>query len=106
MAAHPPLLVTRFRGKLLVRLPGPLLAHENAPSMGEELAFQADRCGLVLDMAQIEVVTAAGLGMLASLNHRLRSMGGRLWLRNVRPRVREVLEVARMTGLVEDHPWV
>jgi anti-anti-sigma factor len=57
-----------------------------------------------LDLGNVDLATAAGLGELVQLQGELRAVGGELVLTNVRRRVREVLEVAGLSGMLGARP--
>jgi anti-sigma B factor antagonist len=59
----------------------------------------ADRRGLRLDLARVEYLGAAGLGVLLRLRRRVQAAGGWLALENVSPRLREVFDVTGLTRL-------
>jgi anti-anti-sigma regulatory factor len=56
---------------------------------------------LVLDLGDLDVLTADRLGRLVALHNRLRGSGGRLVLCNVGGAAYEALEVTGLTGLLE-----
>jgi anti-anti-sigma regulatory factor len=56
---------------------------------------------LVLDLSGVPAPTAGGLGQLVALHNRLRAMGGRLVLLNVRPLAYEAFKVTRLTDLLD-----
>ena len=56
---------------------------------------------VVLDMSEVKVLTASGLGQLITLHNRLRASGGQLVLCNVGERAYEVFEVTRLTDLLD-----
>ena len=56
---------------------------------------------LVLDLAGVDFLTAEGLGELVTIHRRLRDMGGDLVLCNVTAQAFEVLEVARLTQVLQ-----
>lgn len=51
---------------------------------------------LVVDVHDLEVVDATGLGVLLGVHHRARLLGRRLVLHGARPRVRRILRVTRL----------
>lgn len=56
---------------------------------------------LTLDLAGVRALTAADLGQLVGLHHRLRASGGRLVLCNVAPLAVDVLRLTHLTHLFE-----
>jgi anti-anti-sigma factor len=57
-----------------------------------------------LDFARVRSLGGTGLTTLLALHQKARAKGGRLTLCNVAPHVYEVLEVARLTRLLEARP--
>jgi anti-anti-sigma factor len=56
---------------------------------------------VLLDLADVETLTAAALGRLVVLHRRLRRHGGRLVLANVSPLPHEVFAITRLDTLFE-----
>jgi anti-anti-sigma regulatory factor len=56
---------------------------------------------LLLDLSRVRVPTAGSLGRLVALHNRLQDSGGRLVLCNVGHRAFEVLELTRLTELLD-----
>jgi anti-anti-sigma factor len=56
---------------------------------------------LVLDLGNVALVTAAGLGALVRLHKMTRAAGGSLALHNLNDEVYEVFEVTRLTSLFD-----
>jgi anti-anti-sigma regulatory factor len=56
---------------------------------------------LLLDLSRVRVPTAGSLGRLVALHNRLRDSGGRLVLCNVGHSAFEVLELTRLTELLD-----
>ena len=78
------------------------VARCSSPVLREEDVREASNSRpLQLDLAGVECVTAGGLGELVALHNRLRDSGGRLVLVNVGARAFEVLEVCRLTDLLD-----
>jgi len=64
------------------------------------------RTRLVLDLAPLDFLDASGLGVLASTLGRLRERGGWLRLVNVRPRIRRLLGIVRLTDALPEYASV
>ena len=63
---------------------------------------------IVLDLARITLIDAAGLGLLLGLREETQSKGVSLKLINLTERVSEVLEITRLNSVFEvaaKHPW-
>ena len=56
---------------------------------------------IVLDLAEIEAVDAAGLGMLVSLREWTRGNGAQIKIMNVTPRVDQVLRLTKLRSSFE-----
>jgi anti-anti-sigma regulatory factor len=66
----------------------------------EQPAGQSHRA-LLLDLGRVGMLTAEDLGRLVALHNRLRDSGGRLVLCNAGQRAFEVLELTRLTELLD-----
>ncbi len=76
----------------------------NSRGVFQELSRLADEVAtglLVLDLDGIRYVTSAALGMLVSLNRKVRTAGGRLTLANAGEVVQETLAVTRLDQVIE-----
>jgi len=51
---------------------------------------------LVLNLAQVPHMDSSGLAVLVETMQKLRKLGGRIFLTDVQPRVRSILEIARL----------
>ena len=67
-----------------------------------ESLLRRGRRKLVLDMAGVDYVDAAGLGLLVRCHRRVVSVGGRLVVTGVRSKVRQMLRLADL-GQTLDH---
>ena len=65
------------------------------------LVRESGRRPLHLDLGNVPLLTAAALGMLVAVHKEARAAGGRLALRNVRPRLYEVFRATRLTDLFD-----
>ena len=61
---------------------------------------------LVLDLARLGFLDASGMGVLASTVGRLHEQGGWLRLVNVRPRIRRLLGIVRLTDALPEYASV
>src|SRR4051794_13613191 len=80
------------------------LGEPHVDALGEELVLLARRVGrgkLSLDLAEVESVSSVGLGKLVGLHKHLQAAGGHLTVCNVAPFVHEVLEVTRLTTVLD-----
>lgn len=55
---------------------------------------------LILDLADVTLMTSAGVGVLVRLLHRVERFGGRMALFGAGRRVREVIEVVRLRDVL------
>jgi anti-sigma B factor antagonist len=81
-----------------VRLDG-----ENAKAMTEYLSSFWDGgepIHVFFDLREVELVTSEALGVLVTLNKRVRASGGCLSLLNLREEVYEVFEVTKLTRIL------
>jgi anti-anti-sigma factor len=93
--------VIRFAGSRLS------ITHDNARDFYELLrpaAQWAGRRRLVLDLCNVDLVSAAGLGVLVKLHKELRDAGTALVLRGLQEPVHEVFEATRLTELLNMEP--
>ncbi len=70
----------------------------------DELAALVKEVGgrpLYLQLGNVPLLTAAGLGMLVAVHNELKALGGRLTLIEVRPRLYEILRATRLTELFD-----
>ena len=74
--------------------------------LGEELSELVDRMQrprLVLDFANVAHLSSAALGMLIALLKKVQAGNGAMRLCNIRPVIREVFEITRLTDVFEIH---
>jgi anti-sigma B factor antagonist len=88
--------VETFKDLAIVRCTGRIVRGENIRTLKTEVISAKDTRLIVLDLAQVESIDAAGLSALVSLHHRSRSRG--IQLRLVNPS-RFVLDVFNRTKL-------
>lgn len=80
---------------LTVKLEG-RLDTTTTPQVSEALQHSLDACNLcILDLANVDYVSSAGLRLLLLLHKRMDAAGGRFVLRKVQP---GVLDILNMTG--------
>jgi anti-anti-sigma factor len=106
MSPHPFLEVEVLGEATVVRLTARVLDGETSRVVSEGLSRMVNERGwhnLCLDLGRVEFLTAATLGKFVALHGQLRARGGTLALSNVRPRIYEVFQVARLTEMVDIH---
>jgi anti-anti-sigma factor len=99
-------LAVRFSaGAVVVGMCGELDAL-TAPGLGALINALADagQTEVVLDLATLDFMDAAGLGVIAAASARLRPDGGALTLRSPSSMVRRILGISEMLDLVESGP--
>ena len=77
-----------------------------ADAVGEKLAaaLEANKARLLLDFANVKSLSSTGLAKLISLNRKAESLGGRFALCNLRPEIREIMDVTRLSQLLCIYP--
>src|SRR5207249_3696292 len=103
-APSPLLHVDAVSGVTVIRLAEDALREANVGQTGKRLFRLADDLGprgLQLDLAAVQFLTSIGLGLLVALHKRVAAAGGRLTLTGVCPLVFEVIEVTRLTQLLD-----
>ena len=97
----------RTAGSTVVTIGGELDV-ATAPALRSHLSglISNGRTRLVLDLAPLAFLDASGLGVLASTVGQLRKQGGWLRLVNVRPRIRRLLGILRLTDSLPEYASV
>ena len=84
----------------VVQCAGRIMA-EDADSLRNAVVKQRHTRVVVLDLAQVGAVDAAGLGMLVSLRIWVNATGKQLKLMNLAPRVEEIMELTNLKSAFE-----
>ncbi len=73
-----------------------------SPALRQALfdAMDAGASELIVDIAQVELIDATGIGALVSAANRARGVGGRIILRSPSPAVRRVLGAVDLDGVI------
>lgn len=66
------------------------------------LAAGANR--IIINLEHVDYVDSAGLGSLIEAHRKTKAIGGRLMLCNLRPKLKEALEMARLLPIFETCP--
>lgn len=74
------------------------LVSDNVESLREAIQRQSQVRTVVLDLAEISSIDAAGVGVLVSLREWTRATGAAFKLMNLAPRVEEVLELTKVSA--------
>src|SRR5262249_55967663 len=102
--SSPHLYVEACGGAVMVRLSAEAFREVNVGPTGKRLSQLADDLGprgLELNLAAVQFLTSIGLGLLVTLHKRVNAAGGRLTITHVCPLVYEVIEVTRLTQLLD-----
>jgi anti-sigma B factor antagonist len=99
----PLFLSQRIVGPITILELGEQLKAQNIPEFRETLEplIEQGRIHLLLDCSHIQKVDSMGIGSLVGHWISLKKRGGRLALLNPSARLREVLEVASLQGVIE-----
>ena len=84
-----------------LRCIGRIVAGPERELLQDAVVGLADEHVITLDLAEVERIDAAGLGLLAFLQALGCAVGYELQLANPTPRVREVLELTRLESVLE-----
>src|SRR5689334_19981559 len=90
----------RYGGVILFRCAGRFVSGD-AERLRDAIHAQANARAIVLDLAEINTIDAAGVGMLASVHGWAKGMGGGFKLMNLSPRVEEVIEITNLNSVLE-----
>lgn len=93
-------------GAVVIVAPRGRLDSATSPGLGARLnELAATPAGhLVLDLADVDFVSSAGLRVILSAAKQARAARGRLIVCAVQPPVREVLDISGFTALLTIHP--
>lgn len=99
-------LQPRRVGAALVLKPAGLIDHLSATSFEATLGPQLQQCKcggdtVVLDLADLEYISSAGLRVLMLAAKQVKAAGGRILLAAPQPVVREILEISRFNLVFE-----
>jgi anti-anti-sigma factor len=98
------IVVERPMDSALVRCSGRLVAGEEVLRLREAVRCQADKHCVQLDLAGVEAIDAAGLGLLVSFRTLGYIVGFELQVWNPIPRVRALLKLTRLESVLEIYP--
>ena len=90
----------RFGGIILFRCAGRFVSGD-AERLRDAIHIQTNARAIVLDLAEISSIDAAGVGMLASVHAWTQSIGRGFKLMNLSPRVQEVIEITNLKPVLE-----
>ena len=90
----------RFGGIILFRCAGRFVSGD-AERLRDAIHGQGNARAIVLDLAEINTIDAAGVGMLASVHGWAKSVGRGFKLMNLSPRVEQVIEITNLNSVLE-----
>jgi anti-anti-sigma factor len=97
-------VVEQSMDSTLLRCSGRIVAGEEVLRLRQAVMYQADKRNVQLDLAGVETIDAAGLGLLASLHTLGHVVGFELQVRNPVRRVRGLLKLTRLESVLEIQP--
>lgn len=83
-----------------------ILDEANIQLIGDEIATIIDERAkpkLLVSFANVDHLSSAALGMLISVNNKVRSTGGQLRLSDIDPQIYEVFVITKLNKLFEIH---
>lgn len=89
-------------GQVLLRLSGRLVDARRATPDWDECLQKLANAQVTVDLGGVTDIDARGLGMLAELARETSAVGGRLSLISASPRIRRVLVVTHLDGLLDE----
>ena len=81
-----------------------ILDEANIQELGTELfklVEQEKRKSLLLNFSNVEFLSSAALGKLITLDKKMKAMGGKLKLSNIRPEIYEVFAITKLNKLFD-----
>ncbi len=97
-------IIERVGEAVVLRCVGRIVAGEEVTSLRRTTLSQAGCKVLVLDLAKVDNIDGAGMGLLAFLHSWTRAAGNKLQLRNPSAHVREVLQLTNLDSVLEISP--
>jgi anti-anti-sigma factor len=83
---------------IFARVRGEIDLHNSPELRGElmDLIARTNRQRIVLDLSEVPYMDSSAIAVLVELLQKLRKQGGRVYLLKLQPRVRGLLEIARL----------
>ncbi|MDY6912919.1 MAG: STAS domain-containing protein [Planctomycetota bacterium] len=84
-----------------------ILDEINITQLGEQLQAmvqQASHSKFVMDFSSVAHMSSSALGMLITLQKKIREKGGQLRLCNIQPTIHEVFVITRLNEIFNIHP--
>ena len=98
------LLVEHLADSAILDCVGRIIAGDEVRRLRNAVTCQADKRVVLLDLAGVDRIDAAGLGLLVSLQTLGYAVGFELQLKNLHRRVRELLELTGLDPVLEIVP--
>jgi len=98
------IVVEQSMDSAVLRCSGRLVAGEEVLRLREAVMCLADKRRVQVDLAGVEAIDAAGLGLLVSLHALGHVVGFKLQVRNPVRRVRELLKMTRLESVLDIPP--
>jgi anti-anti-sigma factor len=98
------IVVEQSMDSALLRCSGRLVAGDEVLRLREAVMCQSDKRSVHLDLAGVEAIDAAGLGLLVSLHTLGYVVGFGLQVQNPVPWVRTLLKLTRLDSVLDIHP--
>jgi len=95
------IVVERSSDTALLRCIGRIVAGDEARALRDSVMCQADKRVVVLDLSEVDVADAAGLGVLVFTQTLASLVGFNLKVLNPSERVRELLAITGLDSVVE-----
>lgn len=96
----------KFGDVTVLHLRGRIIIGDATKILREIARAQTSACALVLDLAEVDVIDARGLGVLVELHHWAQSRGVEFRLMNVTLRVEKVLAITRLDTVFQTSRWM
>ncbi len=93
-------------GVTVLSLEGKLTVDHSARELGQTVRELAEcgRVDVVVDLAKVDLVDSLGIEAIVAAHISVTRRGGRLAVAGVTPRVRHLLDITRLSGVIEIHP--
>jgi anti-anti-sigma factor len=96
--------VEHFADTAILRCIGRLVAGDEVRTLQDAVVSQADKRVVLLDLAEVDGIDAAGLGLLMFFQILGRALGYELQLLSPSKRVREMLEITKLDSVLAISP--
>ena len=83
-----------------------ILDESNIQQVGKELNEAVEgkpTPQLILDFGNVEHLSSAALGILITMNNRVKDVGGKMCLANIRPQIFEIFKITKLDRIFTVH---